>query len=64
VLHSGATELSATLVANSKQLAQSEKEKKLYVEAVKMLKLRLSGAEAKAKDFAAKRGMFGESVVL
>lgn len=34
-------ELSETLARSSQQLAQSEKEKKLYVEAVKMLKLRL-----------------------
>ena len=38
------------------QLAAAEKEKKLYVEAVKMLKLRLQENEARVQDFAAKRG--------
>jgi tRNA U34 5-carboxymethylaminomethyl modifying enzyme MnmG/GidA len=41
---------------------RSDKEKKLYVEAVRMLKLRLSDAEAKVKDFAAKRGMFENEI--
>ena len=55
-------ELSAKLGATSKQLADADKERKLYVEAVRMLKLRLTDREAKVKDFAAKRMLYENEI--
>ena len=49
-------QLAGKVKETNAQLAAAEKEKKLYVEAVKMLKLRLQENEAKVQDFAAKRG--------
>ena len=55
-------ELSAKLGTTSKQLADADKERKLYVEAVRMLKLRLGDSEAKVKDFAAKRMLYENEI--
>ncbi len=55
-------ELSAKLGTTSKQLADADKERKLYVEAVRMLKLRLTDSEAKVKDFAAKRMLYENEI--
>ena len=55
-------ELSGKLAATSKQLAESDKERKLYIEAVRMLKLRLTDADAKVKDFASKRMLYESEI--
>ena len=55
-------ELSAKLGTTSKQLADADKERKLYIEAVRMLKLRLTDSDAKVKDFAAKRMLYENEI--
>jgi chromosome segregation ATPase len=55
-------ELSAKLGTTSKQLADADKERKLYIEAVRMLKLRLTDSDAKVKDFVAKRMLYENEI--
>ena len=46
----------------AKRLIASDKERKLYMEAVRMLKLRLSDAEAKSRESEAKRGLYEKEI--